>query len=100
MCISVIVMCASSFLFSFLPSIQMFPFHRVTEKKSVKVKLQLFSVCPPKQTKPTKSRISKLYLQLSNKAASLRWKRVTQNAGLVVKDVICLPSGYLAQLDR
>lgn len=55
MCISVIVMCVSRFLFSFLPSIQMFPFHRVTEKKSVKVKLQLFSVCPHKQTKPTKN---------------------------------------------
>ncbi|XP_042370041.1 G2/M phase-specific E3 ubiquitin-protein ligase-like [Plectropomus leopardus] len=41
-------------------------------------------------------------LRSPNGAGRLKWKRLTpQKTGLVVKDVVCLPSGhYLAQLER
>ncbi|TWW58458.1 hypothetical protein D4764_07G0011770, partial [Takifugu flavidus] len=34
-------------------------------------------------------------VKASWKIAPLKWRRVLQNTGLVVKDVICLPGGYL-----
>lgn len=34
-------------------------------------------------------------LQASRKIAPLKWRRVLQNTGLVVKDVVCLPGGHL-----